>query len=68
MVNRNIADKARAYAESDLQEEIAKAVAKNKFEVKVTPPINVDVDALIAYVADYGYIATKSGYDVIIKW
>jgi hypothetical protein len=30
--------------------------------------MNVDDDALIAYVAEYGYSATIVGYEVLIKW
>ena len=73
MVNRNIADNVRAFAEGDLQQKITAAVAENKFDVKVTLPMGVDADALISYVTEYGYsyekiCNVKAGYDIIIKW
>jgi hypothetical protein len=67
-VKNNIAENVQAFAEGKLQEKIAEAVAECRFEVRVTTPMNVDDDALIAYVAEYGYSATIVGYEVLIKW
>lgn len=68
ITNRNIEDSVKRFAEGDLQEKIAEAVANHKFDVKVSLPMHVDADALTSYVADYGYEVVKCGYDVVIKW